>query len=51
MKRYGLFTKNSNEVINNIHAKSLEEAKNFFIIRKNLTIEQFDTIFEVKKIN
>jgi hypothetical protein len=51
MKRYGLFVKNSNESINNIPARSLEEAKHFFIIRKNLTIDQFDTLFEVKKTN
>jgi hypothetical protein len=51
MKRYGLYHKNSNETINNIPAKSLKEAKHFFITRKNLTIDQFDILFEVKEIN
>jgi hypothetical protein len=51
MKRYGLFTKNSNEAINNIPAKSLEEAKIFFTAQKQLPIDKFDDLFVVKKIN
>lgn len=51
MKRYGLFTKNSNEAINNIPSKNLEEAKVFFIAQKQLTLEKFDQLFEVRKIN
>jgi hypothetical protein len=51
MKRYGLFSKNSNEAINNIPSQSLEDAKLFFIAKKNLTEKQFDQLFEVRLIN
>ena len=51
MKRYGLYTKNSNEAINNIPSKSLEEAKQFFTIQKKLTKDQFDQLFEVRLVN
>jgi hypothetical protein len=51
MKRYGLFTKNSNEAINNIPSRNIEEAKLFFITQKRLTEEKFDGLFIVKKIN
>jgi len=51
MKRYGLFTKNSNEAINNIPSRSLEEAKSFFIAKKKLTVDQFDQLFEVRLVN
>jgi len=51
MKRYGLFAKNSNEVINNILSRSLEEAKNFFIFQKHLDIKIFDQLFDVRILN
>ena len=51
MKRYGLFTKNSNEAINNIPSRSIEEAKLFFIAKKKLTVDQFDLLFEVRLVN
>ena len=51
MKRYGLFTKNSNEAINNIPSQSLEEAKLYFISKKQLKVDQFDELFEVRLIN
>jgi hypothetical protein len=51
MKRYGLFTKNSDEAINNIPSRSLEEAKSFFIAKKQLTVDQFNQLFEVRLIN
>jgi hypothetical protein len=51
MKRYGLFTKNSDEVINNIPSRSLEEAKLYFISKKQLTVNQFDQLFEVRLVN
>ena len=51
MKRYGLFTKNSNEAINNIPSRSIEEAKLFFIGKKKLTKNQFDQLFEVRLVN
>lgn len=50
MKRYGLFTKNSDEAINNIPSQSLEEAKLYFTLKKQLTVNQFDQLFEVKLI-
>jgi hypothetical protein len=50
MKRYGLFTKNSNEAINNIPSRNLEEAKLFFIAQKRLTEEKFNHLFEVRLI-
>jgi hypothetical protein len=50
MKRYGLFTKNSNEAINNIPSRSLEEAKQFFISQKRLNEEKFNQLFEVRLI-
>lgn len=51
MKRYGLFIKNSNEVINNIPSRNLEEAKQFFISQKQLSEEKFDQLFEVRLIS
>ena len=51
MKRYGLFTQNSDEVINNIPSRSLEEAKLYFASKKRLNIDQFDQLFRVKLIN
>lgn len=51
MKRYGLFAKNSNEAINNIPSRSLEEAKQFFAFQKQLSMEKFNQLFEVKLIN
>lgn len=51
MKRYSLFTKNSNEAINNIPSKNIEEAKLFFIAQKRLTKEKFDLLFEVRLTN
>ena len=51
MKRYGLFTKNSDEAINNIPSRSIEEAKSYFIAKKKLTKDQFDQLFEVRLVN
>ena len=51
MKRYGLFTKNLNEAINNIPSRSLEEAKQYFMSKKQLKIDQFDLLFEVRLVN
>ena len=51
MKRYGLFTKNSNEAINNIPSRSLEEAKQYFMFKKQLKADQFDHLFEVRLVN
>jgi len=50
MRRYGLFAKNSNEAINNIPSRNIEEAKHFFIFQKQLEEEKFNKIFEVKLI-
>ena len=51
MKRYGLFAKNSDEVINSILSRSLEEAKNYFVFQKQLSIEIFDHLFDIRIIN
>ena len=51
MKRYGLFAKNSNEAINNILSRSLEEAKNFFVFQKQLEVEVFNQLYDVRVIN
>lgn len=51
MKRYGLFAKNSNEAINNILSRSLEEAKNFFVFQKQLEVEIFDQLYDIRVIN
>lgn len=51
MKRYGLFAKNSNEAINNIPSRSLEEAKQHFMSKKQLKVDQFDHLFEVRLVN
>jgi hypothetical protein len=51
MKRYGLYIKNSNEAINNIPSRNINEAKLFFIAKKKLTEDKFDQLFDVKLIN
>lgn len=51
MKRYGLYTKNSDEAINNMPSKSLEEAKQFFAFQKQLSMKKFNQLFEVRIIN
>lgn len=48
MKRYNLFFKNSNEVVNTILSNTLEEAKSFFASQKQLKMEIFNQLFEVK---
>ena len=50
MKLYGLFHKNSNEPINQIRFRSLEEAKLFFAQQKRLILEKFESIFDVREI-
>jgi hypothetical protein len=50
MKLYGLFHKNSNESINKLRFKSLEEAKLFFSQQKRLVLEKFEPIFDVREI-
>ena len=50
MKRYGLFSKNSNEAINQIKSSNLEGAILFFAFKKNLELDQFHKLFEVKEI-
>ena len=49
MKRYSLFSKNSNEAINSIKSISLEGAIIFFASQKRLDLEKFNAIFEVKE--
>jgi hypothetical protein len=50
MKRYGLFTKNSNEAINQIKSSHLEGAILFFASQKRLELDKFHKLFEVKEI-
>lgn len=49
MKRYSLFSKNSNEAINSIKSISLEGARIFFAYQKQLDLEKFNTLFEVRE--
>jgi hypothetical protein len=50
MKRYGLFSKNSNEPINSIKSASLEGAILFFAAQKRLMINIFGELFDVREI-
>jgi hypothetical protein len=50
MKRYGLFSKNSNEPINSIKSISLEGAILFFASQKQLDLEKFNALFDVREI-
>jgi hypothetical protein len=50
MKRYGLFSKNSNEPINSIKSASLEGAILFFAAQKRLMVNIFDELFDVREI-
>lgn len=50
MKIYGLYHKNSNEPINQIRFKSLEEAILFFAQQKRLIVDIFNDLFNVKEI-
>jgi hypothetical protein len=50
MKLYGLYHKNSNEPINQLRFKSLEEAKLFFSQQKRLMLLKFNPIFDVREI-
>ena len=50
MKTYGLYHKNSNEPINQIRFKSLEEAILFFAQQKRLMVNIFNEIFDVREI-
>ncbi len=50
MKLYGLFHKNSNEAINQMRFRSLDEAKLFFSQQKRLVLEKFEPIFDVREI-
>jgi hypothetical protein len=49
MKRYSLFSKNSNEAINSIKSSTLEGAILFFASQKQLNLEKFNTLFEVRE--
>ena len=49
MKRYSLYHKNSNEAINSIKFKSLEEAILFYAVQKRLDLEKFNALFEVRE--
>ncbi len=50
MKTYGLYHKNSDESINQLRFKSLNEAKLFFSQQKRLVLEKFEQVFDVKEI-
>lgn len=50
MKLYGLFHKNSDEPINQIRFRSLEDAKLFFSQQKRLVLDKFELIFDVREI-
>ena len=53
MKRYGLFSKQSNEAINSIKSSHLEGAILFFAAQKRLELDQLDQfhkLFEVREV-
>lgn len=50
MKRYSLFSKQSNEAINSIKSLNLEGAILFFASQKRLELDQFHKLFEVKEV-
>ncbi len=45
---YCLKLKNTDEIIDRISSASLEQAKLFFMARKQMTEKQFDKLYEVK---
>jgi hypothetical protein len=49
MKRYSLYTKNSDEAINSVKSASLEGAVLFFASQKRLDLEKFNNLFEVRE--
>lgn len=49
MKTFGLFTKNSKEMISTTKSDSLQEATQFFIERKKMSDEDFEKIFMVEE--
>lgn len=49
MKRYSLYIQNSNEAINSIKSSSLEGAILFFASQKQLDLEKFNTLFNVRE--
>jgi hypothetical protein len=49
MKRYRLYSKNSNEAINLIKSSSLEGAILFFAAQKRLDLEKFNALFDVRE--
>lgn len=49
MKRYSLFSKNSNEPINSIKSISLEGAIIFFASQKRLMLNLFNELFDVRE--
>ena len=49
MKRYSLFSKNSNEAINSIKSAYLEGDILFFASQKRLDLEKFNALFEVRE--
>jgi hypothetical protein len=50
MKRYSLFSKQSNEAINSIKSSNLEGAILFFAAQKRLELDQFHKLFEVREV-
>ena len=50
MKRYSLYSKNSNEAINSIKSSSLEGAILFFAAQKRLMVNLFNELFDVREI-
>jgi hypothetical protein len=50
MKRYGLFSKNSNEAINQVKSSHLDGAILFFAAQKRLELEKFHKLFEVREV-
>jgi len=45
---YNLILKSSNEIVDSISSKSLDEAKLFYMARKQMNKESFNKIYEVK---
>lgn len=46
---YILILKGADEVVDKIQSSSLEQAKLFFMQRKQMSEEQFDKLYEVKE--
>ena len=46
---YNLILKNSNEIIDRTHSTSLEQAKLFFMGRKQMDEKTFDTLYHVEE--